>query len=77
MSKIPPARVTYDQGREDQFREMMEQLDALRAKYKGVRGELLTKVRDAMAALQPAATTVSVAQAQEPLPPVADLIFRR
>ena len=37
---------SYLDGREDQFREMLQAFAALEGKYKGVRGELLAKVRD-------------------------------
>ncbi len=41
------------EGREAQFQEMMEQLSLLQAKYKGVRGELLAKVREEFEKLKP------------------------
>lgn len=44
---------TYDDGRKEQFETMMEQLAALQAKYKGVRGELLAKVKEELAKLEP------------------------
>lgn len=53
------------EGREAQFREMMEQLSQLQAKYKGVRGELLAKVREEFEKLKPTrdATVSSVRSA--------------
>lgn len=54
---------TYLEGREDQYREMMQQLTSLEGKYKGVRGELLAKVRAELAKLKPTATTLSVVSA--------------
>ena len=54
---------TYVEGREDQFREMMQELTALEGKYKGVRGVLLAKVRAELAKLKPTATTLSVVAA--------------
>jgi pyruvate/2-oxoglutarate dehydrogenase complex dihydrolipoamide acyltransferase (E2) component len=45
-----------DQGRALQFDEMMKALSELQAKYKGVRGELLAKVRDELAKTKPSAT---------------------
>lgn len=48
---------TYDgvvDGRELQFHEMMERLGALESKYRGVRGELLRKVREELMKLKPA-----------------------
>ncbi len=44
---------TLDDGREAQFREMMERLEEIRAKYRGVRGELLGKVREELLRLKP------------------------
>jgi hypothetical protein len=43
----------FEEGREAQYREMMKQLAALQAKYKGVRGVLLEKVRAEFLALNP------------------------
>ena len=72
MGKISQAKVTYDEGRDDQFREMMQALGALEAKYKGVRGELLAKVRAELAKLRPSPTTLSVvASAADTGPAVA------
>lgn len=53
------------EGREAQFQEMMEQLSQLQAKYKGVRGELLAKVREEFEKLKPTrnATVTSVRSA--------------
>ncbi len=51
---------TYDRGREDQYREMLQALAALEAKYKGVRGELLAKVRAELTRTRPAPRTLSV-----------------
>ncbi len=44
---------TFEDGRQAQFTEMMEQLSKLQARYKGVRGELLQKVRDELEQLMP------------------------
>ncbi len=44
---------TFDEGREAQFQEMMQQLAQLKSKYKGVRGELLSKVSEELARLKP------------------------
>lgn len=43
-----------DEGRALQFEAMMQRLASLQAKYKGVRGELLAKVRDELMSLKPA-----------------------
>ena len=36
---------TYEDGRSEQYRQMMAALAQLQGKYKGVRGELLAKVK--------------------------------
>ena len=41
------------EGREEQYREMMQALAALERKYKGVRGDLLKKVRADFERLSP------------------------
>ena len=51
----------FEEGREAQYREMMKQLGVLQSKYKGVRGELLEKVRAEFVALNPSARTAVVA----------------
>lgn len=67
------AKGTYDQGREDQFREMMQQLASLQSKYKGVRGELLAKVKAELAKLKPVRATLSVVAPAAEQPPAAPL----
>ncbi len=52
---------TFDEGREAQFQEMMQQLAQLQSKYKGVRGELLSRVSEELARLKPG-TAPSVVQ---------------
>jgi hypothetical protein len=42
-----------DDGRQAMFHEVMARLDGLQAKYRGVRGELLKKVRDELMQLAP------------------------
>ncbi|MCC6336854.1 MAG: hypothetical protein IT380_23040 [Myxococcales bacterium] len=42
-----------DEGRLQQFQVMMDQLTAMQARYKGVRGELLAKVREELMRLRP------------------------
>ena len=69
MSGAPNLKRTYVEGREDQFREMMQELTALESKYKGVRGVLLAKVRAELAKLKPTANRLSVVSA----PPPAEL----
>ncbi|MGV3621582.1 MAG: hypothetical protein ACO1OB_12230, partial [Archangium sp.] len=59
-------RTMLDQGRLQQFEEMMEQLSSMQAKYKGVRGELLAKVRDELMRLRPGANNTPA-----PTPPAA------
>jgi hypothetical protein len=48
---------TFDDGREEQFEAMMKQLAAMAAKYKGVRGELLEKVKDELLKTKPGRST--------------------
>ena len=60
MNGAIPLKHTYVEGREDQFREMMQALALLEGKYQGVRGELLSKVRAELAKLKPTATTLRV-----------------
>lgn len=57
MTVMADSRTMLDQGRLQQFEEMMEQLSSMQAKYKGVRGELLAKVRDELMRLRPGANT--------------------
>ncbi|MBM4779274.1 MAG: hypothetical protein GQE15_16325 [Archangiaceae bacterium] len=52
-------QTAIDEGRAQQFDEMMAQLAAMQAKYKGVRGELLAKVREEFEKLKPGAATES------------------
>ena len=59
---------TYVEGREDQYREMMQQLATLEGKYKGVRGELLGKVRAELEKLKPNGSGLSVVPAATPSP---------
>lgn len=46
-------------GREAQFEAMMEALSSLQAKYRGVRGALLEKVREEFLRLKPGASAVA------------------
>lgn len=62
---------TYVEGREDQYREMMQQLAVLEGKYKGVRGELLAKVRAELTALKPNGSGLSMVAAPPPSPAAA------
>lgn len=59
---------TYLDGREDQFREMIQAFAALEGKYKGVRGELLAKVRAELTKLKPTEKTLSVVPVPPPSP---------
>lgn len=43
----------YEDGRKDQYRQMMEVLAQLQGKYRGVRGELLAKVKAELEASDP------------------------
>ena len=55
----------YAEGREEQYREMMQALSSLEGKYKGVRGELLAKVHAELTKLKPTAATLSVVAASD------------
>jgi hypothetical protein len=55
----------FEAGREAQFRQMMEQLAQLQSKYKGVRGELLQKVREELMRSRPGSAPRSL---PEPAP---------
>jgi hypothetical protein len=59
---------TYVEGRQDQYREMMQQLSSLESKYKGVRGELLARVRAELEKLKPNANGLSVVPPAAPSP---------
>ena len=62
-------KATFEDGREAQFQEMMQQLTQLQSKYKGVRGELLSKVREELAKLKPgAAKQLEAAPVPKPSP---------
>lgn len=60
-------QTAIDEGRAQQFDEMMTQLAAMQAKYKGVRGELLAKVREEFEKLKPTATTSESASPAKPV----------
>jgi hypothetical protein len=59
------AQDAIDEGRAMQFEEMMAQLASMQAKYKGVRGELLEKVRAELMQLKP--TTGATASPPRPV----------
>lgn len=59
----------YVEGREDQYREMMQQLAVLEGKYQGVRGQLLAKVREELTKLKPNASGLSVVPPAAQTPP--------
>lgn len=54
---------TFEEGREAQFREMMDRFAEIHARYKGVRGELLAKVREELQSLKPAKAPKAAQQA--------------
>lgn len=66
-SQTTSSSSTFDAGRDAQYRAMMQALEQLQARYKGVRGELLAKVRDELAHLDPKGAPVP---ASSPPPPV-------
>lgn len=53
MGSMTVMKATFEDGRQTQFQEMMQQLTLMQAKYKGVRGELLAKVREELERLKP------------------------
>ena len=59
------AHKNYSEGREEQYREMMQALQSLESKYKGVRGELLKKVRAEFERVKPPST--GFARSPEPI----------
>jgi|GEM_PF-1810804 hypothetical protein len=63
-----PNQTAIDEGRAQQFDEMMTQLAALQAKYKGVRGELLAKVREEFEKLKPGSGAAERTLAPAPAP---------
>lgn len=63
----------YAEGRGDQYREMIDALDRLSEKYKGVRGELLARVKAEMGKLAPNAEGAAKAEAVAPAPEKAKL----
>lgn len=65
------AKRAYVEGREDQYREMMQQLATLERKYQGVRGQLLAKVREELTRLKPNGSGLSVVPAAAQTPPAA------
>jgi hypothetical protein len=60
MTEGAPLKRTYTEGREDQYQDMMRELQKLEGKYQGVRGALLAKVREELAKLKPSAASLSV-----------------
>lgn len=57
MNALTQAPDTLDEARLEQFEAMMEQFASIQAKYKGVRGELLAKVRAELMRLRPGANS--------------------
>ncbi len=56
-----------NEGRLQQFEAMMEQFAAIEAKYRGVRGELLAKVRSELMRLNPRARQTAELAAPAPV----------
>jgi hypothetical protein len=54
---------TYEDGRQEQFQEVMERFTELSSKYGGVRGELLAKVKEELLKLRPARPVAKVVTA--------------
>ena len=59
---------TMDDGRETMFREVMERFSEIQNRYKGVRGELLAKVRAELESLAPGGAPVVNAPAPRAAP---------
>ena len=68
MNSVNVMKATFEDGREAQYQEMMQELARMQAKYKGVRGDLLEKVRAELSALKPSRPAHRV---PAPTPPVA------
>ncbi|MBL8914261.1 MAG: hypothetical protein JNM17_26385 [Archangium sp.] len=65
-------KATFDDGREAQFQDMMKGLAQLQAKYRGVRAELLAKVRDELMRLKP--TSSMKGNGAPPTPPTHSML---
>lgn len=65
-------KATFEDGREAQFQEMMRGLAQLQAKYRGVRAELLVKVRDELMRLKP--TSSMKGNGAPPTPPTHTML---
>ena len=68
MNSVTVMKATFEDGREAQYQEMMQELARMQAKYKGVRGDLLEKVRAELSALKPSRPAHRV---PAPTPPAA------
>ncbi len=64
FDSVEPQRA-HAKGREEQYLQMMEALSQLEGRYKGVRGELLKKVRAELTKLKPASAGLSLVGARE------------
>lgn len=62
---------TFDDGKQEQFQEMMARFTEIASKYGGVRGELLAKVKDELTKLKPGKVAVSPPAAAPARAPVA------
>jgi len=65
MFETNETRRAHAAGREMQFQEMMQALAALESRYKGVRGELLKKVREEFSKLEPPASGLSLVREEK------------
>lgn len=65
-------KATFEDGREAQFQEMMRGLSELQAKYRGVRADLLAKVRTELMRLKPTASMK--ANGAPPTPPTHSML---
>lgn len=76
MNSVNVMKATFEDGREAQYQEMMQELARMQAKYKGVRGELLEKVRAELSALKPSRPAHRLAPPATP-PPAAKIAVER
>jgi hypothetical protein len=75
MKTMTESKGSLDEGRALQFDAMMQALATLQNKYKGVRGELLAKVRDELMKLKPDGVSTPVRLAPVPTPPSPDKVL--
>lgn len=65
-------KATFDDGREAQFQDMMRGLAQVQSRYRGVRAELLAKVREELMRLKP--TSSMKGNGAPPTPPTHSML---